>query len=125
MANPLPGHLRGLGKRPGTLQDQPAPPHPGTIHLQGIPPFVGGGVGVAYHGIRNGFDTGLHYNYTAGYAGSAFPANESTGGTLLDRTKSDLAWAVHAGLAYAVTPNLKLELAYRYLNMGHAESGKL
>jgi len=91
----------------------------------GITPFVGGGVGVAYHRIRNGFDTGLHYNYTAGYAGSAFPANESTGGTLLDRTKSDLAWAVHAGLAYAVTPNLKLELAYRYLNMGHAESGKL
>src|SRR3954454_5845802 len=33
MANPLPGHLRGLGKGPSTLQDQPAPPHPGTIHL--------------------------------------------------------------------------------------------
>src|SRR5215207_3161816 len=33
MANPLPGHLRGLGKRPDTFQDQPAPPHPGTIHL--------------------------------------------------------------------------------------------
>src|SRR3954471_19738171 len=33
MANPVPGHLRGLGERPGPVQNQPAPPHPGTIHL--------------------------------------------------------------------------------------------
>ena len=33
MANPFPGHLRGLGKGPGSVQDQPAPPHPGTIQL--------------------------------------------------------------------------------------------
>src|SRR3954469_23855839 len=37
MANPLPGHLRGLGKGPGSVQDQPAPPHPGTIHLVRVP----------------------------------------------------------------------------------------
>src|SRR5215211_2548767 len=35
MANPLPGYLRGLGQGPSPLQDQPAPPHPGTIHLVG------------------------------------------------------------------------------------------
>src|SRR4029079_13129172 len=29
---PLSGHLRALGQGPGPLQDQPAPPHPGTIH---------------------------------------------------------------------------------------------
>src|SRR4051812_12733390 len=33
MANPLPGNLRGLGKGPGPLQNQPAPPHPGTTQL--------------------------------------------------------------------------------------------
>jgi len=38
---------------------------------------------------------------------------------------TQLAWAVHAGLGYDVTPNLKLELAYRYLNMGDAQAGKL
>jgi len=30
---PLPSHLRGLGQGPGSVQDQPAPPHPGTTHL--------------------------------------------------------------------------------------------
>src|SRR4051794_22973551 len=37
MANPVPGHLRGLGERPGPVQNQPAPPHPGTIHLEASP----------------------------------------------------------------------------------------
>src|SRR3954469_18169932 len=32
MANPLPGHLRYLDHRPSPIQDQPAPPHPGTAH---------------------------------------------------------------------------------------------
>jgi opacity protein-like surface antigen len=32
-----------------------------------------------------------------------------------------LAWAIHAGLSYAVSENLKLELAYRYLNMGNVQ----
>ena len=33
MANTLPGHLRCLDEGPDTLQDQPAPPHPGTTHV--------------------------------------------------------------------------------------------
>ena len=41
------------------------------------------------------------------------------------REKTDLAWAVHAGLGYEINHNLKLELAYRYLNMGDAHSGGL
>jgi opacity protein-like surface antigen len=30
----------------------------------------------------------------------------------------NLAWALHAGVAYNVSKNLKVELAYRYLNLG-------
>jgi opacity protein-like surface antigen len=36
-----------------------------------------------------------------------------------------MAWALHAGLAYKVTPNFTVELAYRYLNLGNAETGAL
>jgi opacity protein-like surface antigen len=38
-------------------------------------------------------------------------------------TKFSFAWALHAGLAYQVTPGLTIELAYRYINLGDAQSG--
>jgi hypothetical protein len=40
-------------------------------------------------------------------------------------SKWDLAWAVHAGLAYNATKNLTVEIAYRYVNLGRAQSGDL
>ena len=33
-----------------------------------------------------------------------------------------LAWAVHAGVAYNVSNNFKVELAYRYLNFGNVNT---
>ena len=43
-----------------------------------------------------------------------------TGGRSIapDHTNWNFAWAFHAGVAYTASPNLKLELAYRYLDMG-------
>lgn len=76
----------------------------------GITPFVGAGVGFAHHMFGSVSDQGL-----GGYAGG-FGYGKS-------KEKTNFAWAAHAGLSYAVTPNLKLELAYRYLNMGDAETG--
>ena len=38
-------------------------------------------------------------------------------------SKWNLAWALHAGLAYQVIPNLTIELAYRYLDMGDGITG--
>lgn len=76
----------------------------------GITPFIGAGVGVAGHNISGLTDTG---------GGSA------VGGIGFAKDNSgdvQLAYAFHAGLGYDVTPNLKLELAYRYLNMGRADS---
>ena len=35
----------------------------------------------------------------------------------------NLAWAIHAGLAYKVNNNFTLELAYRYLDLGNAVTG--
>jgi opacity protein-like surface antigen len=40
-------------------------------------------------------------------------------------SKWNLAWALHAGLAYKVSPNFTVELAYRYLDMGDGLTGDL
>ncbi len=66
----------------------------------GLTPYVGAGVGLAHHWLSNLTDTGLGYGY----------AN--------DTSKTNLAWALMAGASYDLTRNLKLDLGYRYLNMG-------
>ena len=76
----------------------------------GLTPFVGAGVGVASLMFDHVQDVGQ---------GSSIGGF----GTAPTHDKTNLAWAVHAGVGYDVAPNLKLELAYRYLNMGDAQSG--
>ena len=40
-------------------------------------------------------------------------------------SKWSFAWALYAGLAYEVTKNVIIELAYRYIDLGSATSGPL
>ena len=40
-----------------------------------------------------------------------------------DFSEWKFAWAVHAGVAYNVNNNFKMELAYRYLNFGNVNTG--
>lgn len=82
----------------------------------GLTPFVGGGVGWAWHTVADMTDMGTR-TVAAGTA--------TTFGYFDDKSKGSFAWALMAGLAYDVTPNLKLEFGYRYLNMGKAASGDL
>jgi opacity protein-like surface antigen len=89
----------------------------GTWH--GLTPFVGAGVGFAHHMFGHSFDIGAGTS-TGGFTGA--PGGFGMGP---ERDKTSLAWALHAGLGYDVSPNLKLELAYRYLNMGEAETGRV
>jgi opacity protein-like surface antigen len=84
----------------------------------GVTPFVGGGVGWAYNRLTNFNDFSQIEDPIGG------PVSTS-GGVYQAGNKSGLAWAIHAGLSYAVTHNLKLELAYRYLNLGDAKTGTL
>jgi opacity protein-like surface antigen len=81
----------------------------------GITPYVGGGVGVARNTLSGVTDTGFAYPGNGG----GFP----TGGFLDDGSKTNFAWAVMAGLGFNVTQNLKLDLGYRYLNLGKFTSG--
>jgi opacity protein-like surface antigen len=76
----------------------------------GITPFIGAGAGFAVNRIDNFRDT----NVIAGGGGWAGPAS-----------KTNLAWALHAGLAYRVTPAFTVELAYRYLWLGDAQTQDL
>jgi opacity protein-like surface antigen len=76
-----------------------------------ITPFIGAGVGSAYTRSTGFSDVGF---ISDGSTGFGFASKEFS--------KWNLAWALHAGLAYNVTNNVKLELAYRYLNMGDVQT---
>ena len=79
-------------------------------------PFIGAGVGTARVGISNFTDQGIANNGGGALPGLAFGDNTA---------KWNLAWALHAGVAYKVTPNFTVELAYRYLDMGDGLTGDL
>jgi opacity protein-like surface antigen len=67
-------------------------------------PFVGFGIGAT----RNTMADLTDFN-TNGGLGRGQGRNSS---------EWHFAWAVHAGVAYEITKNFKIELAYRYLNLG-------
>jgi opacity protein-like surface antigen len=93
----------------------------------GLTPYVGAGVGLVRHAMSGFTDSGVAWN------GSAFTANGTPNGGLspvafspmADKTKTNLAWALMAGLSYSITPNLKLDLGYRYMNLGDVTSGTI
>jgi opacity protein-like surface antigen len=66
-------------------------------------PFIGAGVGGAYNQLADFVDMGI------GVTGAGFGRNT---------TEWHLAYAVYAGVGYAVSKNLKVDLSYRYLNYG-------
>lgn len=70
-----------------------------------LQPYVDAGIG----GASNTIDT----LYTPLGGGSAINGN----------TRTSLAVGVGAGVGYPVAPNLTLDLAYRYLDLGEAETG--
>jgi len=79
-----------------------------------ITPFVGAGVGFSRNTISNfgDFSTCINSLSCAGNGGSdAFAGTAS---------KWNFAWALHAGLAYKVSKNFMVELAYRYIDLGNA-----
>ena len=81
-----------------------------------LTPFVGFGAGGAHHRTSALTDIGLN---TDGLGASAF------GFANTDHTEWNFAWAAHAGLAYTVTNNFKVEFAYRYLNMGNVQTSEV
>jgi opacity protein-like surface antigen len=84
-----------------------------------ITPFIGAGVGGARVSINGFTDQGITTPVPGpgpALASLAFGDNVS---------RWNFAWALHAGVAYRVTPNFTVELAYRYLDMGNGLTGDL
>jgi opacity protein-like surface antigen len=75
----------------------------------GFTPYVGAGAGVALHHVSSLTDVGAVD--AAGGLGWA-PSHSTT----------DFAFAAMAGVSFDVTQNVKLDVGYRYLNMGTAKS---
>jgi opacity protein-like surface antigen len=73
-------------------------------------PFVGAGIGYSRNTIDNWRDV-----------------NNQTGATAYSPSTSqwEFAWALHAGIAYKVTPNFTAEFAYRYTNLGDFATGDM
>jgi opacity protein-like surface antigen len=87
----------------------------GTWHS--VTPFVGAGIGFSRNTISNFGDIAACVNSLscADAGGSDAFAPEAS--------KWNFAWALHAGLAYKVSKNFTVELAYRFLDLGDAETG--
>ncbi|MDE2577501.1 MAG: porin family protein [Hyphomicrobiales bacterium] len=69
----------------------------------GVTPYVGAGVGLANHRWENLVDG---------------PYN----GAAADKSQTNFAWALMAGVSTNVLPNVKLDFNYRYANMGRVSS---
>ena len=76
----------------------------------GFSPFIGAGVGLADNRLSR-----------AGW--QAIGPSGPIGGGFASGSKTSFAWAVMAGLDFDLTANLRLELSYRYLSYGAAQTG--
>ena len=75
-----------------------------------LTPFIGAGIGASRNTISSFTDFGP--NTTS----IAYGAQTS---------QWNFAWAAHAGVGWKVNNNLTVELAYRYVDLGNAQSGDL
>lgn len=70
----------------------------------GVSPYIGAGAGVGYMTVSD-------------YSSTVSPP--FSGG---DHSQWNFNWAAMAGLGYAITPNLMLDVGYRYMNFGDVET---
>jgi opacity protein-like surface antigen len=91
-----------------------------------VTPFIGAGVGTARVAISNFTDVGVN-NLQPPVPPATLP---SAGGppitsfaTAANGSQWNFAWAAYAGLAYKISPNATLELAYSYVDLGKGTTG--
>lgn len=79
-----------------------------------VTPFIGAGIGTSYNVITNFGDFSTCINSGGCTGADAYAGSNG---------KWQFAWALYAGLAYQITRDVTVELAYRYLDLGDAQSG--
>ena len=80
-----------------------------------LTPFIGAGLGTSYNQITSFRDDGFGSTFGVARPPSFVYA--------ADNGKWNFAWALHAGVGYKVSPNVTIELAYSYMNLGDATTG--
>ena len=75
-------------------------------------PYVGGGLGFAFIHSKGSF---IHDNHL-------LDPNQHLGLSLGSKTSTNFAWNVGAGVAYAFTDYISLDLSYRFAGLGKAET---
>jgi opacity protein-like surface antigen len=81
---------------------------------RGITPYVGGGVGFARTQV-----SGLTTLSTATFTdATGAVTTQVSPGTSSDKSQLNFAWALMAGLSFDIGTGTKLDMGYRYLNMG-------
>ncbi len=76
----------------------------------GMTPYIGAGIGFASVRISNFRDVNLA-------PGNGTIAAAPTG------TRTNFAWALHAGFGYEISENLLMDVGYRYINLGRGQTG--
>jgi opacity protein-like surface antigen len=84
-----------------------------------VTPFIGAGVGMARVQIDSFRDDGVGF-FSPQHGGGAINSV-----AFADSNATwNFAWALHAGVAYTVTPNFKVDLAYRFVHLGDGVTGR-
>jgi opacity protein-like surface antigen len=74
-----------------------------------VVPYVGAGIGVAYHKVHDVYFTG----------------NPALQNTIEGNSDLSFAWALMAGFGYQISNNAIIDVGYRYIDMGSATSGRV
>ncbi len=110
----------------------------------GVSPYIGAGAGVSYGKVSGNYDwidqaNQTHYGpnlvIPAGFPivwmdafGNPVPPGTANFGVqdrraAISKNQFNMAWALMAGVAYDVSPNAKIDMGYRYLNLGRFGNG--
>jgi opacity protein-like surface antigen len=89
-----------------------------------VTPFIGAGIGTSRVSISGFTDTGVNNLQLTAPPSVGGPPVASYA-TAANGSKWNFAWAAHAGLAYQVSQNVTLELAYSYVDLGSATTGAI
>ena len=77
----------------------------------------------------NGFMPGMlgpfqpYIDAGVGFSRNDLGSTTATGSSINGSVKNQFAWGAGAGVGYAITPNLTLDLAYKYLDLGETRTG--
>ena len=103
-------------------------------HWWNFTPYVGAGAGlsytrangtVSYYNIADGSPYDVTTTIPSGFPVNWFGPPVPVGHINLDRSlvtrRFSFAWALMAGFAYDLTPHAKLDVGYRYINLGKVD----